>query len=304
MIIRVGFIGLGLMGEPMAHNLARRGHSMVVWNRSREKCKAFAKLGCMVANTVEDVFASADVVLLMLASEQAIDATLTRGSPQFRKMVRQRVVVHMGTTRPEYSRQLGKDIEAAGGSYVECPVSGSRKQAESAELVAMMAGHPRDLQFLRPIVQAMCGAIFNCAETPSALNMKLAVNLFLITMVTGLVESFHLARSLGLDLQTFKSVLDAGPMASKASRIKLEKLVASDFSPQAAIADVFKNCSLVHDSARASGAASPLLDACYALYGSTNRLGHGEEDMVAVLKAVEELTASRGGAQAMACDAL
>lgn len=290
-MIRIGFIGLGLMGEAMATNLVRGGHSVVVWNRTSAKCKPIARLGCMVAASVEDLFTAADVVLLMLASEEAIDATLKLKSEASQRMVRHRLVVHMGTTRPEYSRALGQAIEQAGGSYVECPVSGSRKQAEAAELVAMIAGSHENIQFLKPIVRSMCGAIFECGQAPDALHMKLAVNLFLITMVTGLVESFHLARSLGLDLQTFRAVLDAGPMASKVSRIKLEKLVLDDFAAQAAVADVLKNCSLVHDCARAAGSASPLLDASYDLFWSTHRLGHGEQDMVAVLRAVEKLTA-------------
>jgi 3-hydroxyisobutyrate dehydrogenase len=288
-MIRVGFIGLGLMGEAMATNLAHGGYSLVVWNRSAAKCRPFKKMGCMVAETVADVFAAADVVILMLASEEAIDSTLDRKSDAFKRMVRERLVVHMGTTRPDYSRELGQDVERAGGSYVECPVSGSRKQAESAELVAMIAGTCANIQFMKPIVRSMCAAVFECGIAPAALNMKLAVNLFLITMVTGLVESFHLARTLGLDLKTFKEVLDAGPMASKVSRIKLDKLMEQNFEPQAAIADVLKNCSLIHDCARAAGAASPLLDVSYDLFWSTRELGHGEQDMAAVLWGIGHL---------------
>jgi 3-hydroxyisobutyrate dehydrogenase len=290
--IRIGFIGLGLMGEPMARNLAAAGHALVVWNRSPEKCRPFQKLGCTVANSVADLFAQSDVVILMLASEQAIDLTLGRHSPHFQRMVRERLLINMGTTRPEYSRALGEDIERAGGSYVECPVSGSRKPAEARELVAMIAGSPDDVRFVKPIVRSMCNAIFECGAVPDALNMKLAVNLFLITMVAGLVESFHFAQSKGLNLEVFRAVLNAGPMASKVSTVKLDKLVGADFTPQAAIQDVLKNCGLVHEAARAAGAASPLLDVAHDLFRATQALGHGELDMVAVLKAVELLTES------------
>lgn len=120
--------------------------------------------------------------------------------------------------------------------------------------------------------------------------MKLAVNLFLITMVTGLTEATHFAQRHGIDLARFADVLNAGPMASDVSRVKLGKLVAADFSVQAAITDVLKNARLVAESARGANIASPLLDICHALYGETERAGHGADDMVAVIRAIEQRT--------------
>ncbi|MCF3802691.1 hypothetical protein L2E22_24980, partial [Salmonella enterica subsp. enterica serovar Weltevreden] len=90
----------------------------------------------------------------------------------------------------------------------------------------------------------VCKEAFICGPVPSALQMKLAVNLFLITMVSGLVEAHHFARQLGLDPALHRAILDAGPMASAVSKMKLEKLVAGDFSVQASIADVQKNSRL------------------------------------------------------------
>jgi 3-hydroxyisobutyrate dehydrogenase len=122
--------------------------------------------------------------------------------------------------------------------------------------------------------------------------MKLAVNLFLLTMVTGLAEAVHFARCHGLDLALLRRVLDAGPMASSVSRVKAQKLVEGDFAPQAAVADALTNNQLVIDAARAARLASPLLDACLALYTETEALGHAREDMVAVLRALEARTAA------------
>jgi 3-hydroxyisobutyrate dehydrogenase len=129
--------------------------------------------------------------------------------------------------------------------------------------------------------------------------MKLAVNLFLITMVTGLTEAVALADRLGLDLDALRAVLDAGPMASAVSRGKTAKLLAADWSPQAAAHDVLKNNRLIAEAAREAGVASPLLDACHALFAETVALGHGAEDMVAVRAALEARTdAARAPARA------
>ena len=289
-IREVGFVGTGLMGFPMARNLARAGTSLVVWNRSPEKAAPLADDGARIAKEVGEVFARAPVVLLMLASGEAIDAVLDRGGADFGRRVAGRLIVHMGTTSPEYSRDLDREIRGAGGSYVEAPVSGSRDPAERGRLVILAAGDPEDVAGLRPLLAPVGKELIACGSVPGALTMKLAVNVFLITMVTGLAESMHFAERHGLDLGAFRTLVDASPMASEVSRVKAGKLVARDFEPQAAITDVLKNNDLIAAAARAAGIETPLLDACHALYRETVALGHGAADMAAVVRALEART--------------
>ncbi|RBL83389.1 NAD(P)-dependent oxidoreductase [Streptomyces cavourensis] len=288
----IGFIGLGVMGTPMALNLARAGTPLVAWSRSGGSFDALRAAGAHIADTIDEVYAQCGTVILMLANDAAIDATLGRGTPDFATRVQGHLIVNMGTTSTDVSRQLGADIRAAGGRYVEAPVSGSRKPAEAGQLVVMLAGEPDDVAAIRTLVQPLCRDSFVCGAVPSALAMKLAVNLFLITMVTGLTESVHFAERQGIDLTLFADVLNAGPMASDVSRVKLGKLVAQDYSVQAAITDVLKNSRLVAEAARSIGIASPLLDASHALYGETEALGLGTSDMVAVIRAIEQRTAA------------
>jgi 3-hydroxyisobutyrate dehydrogenase len=282
----VGFIGLGVMGRPMALNLARAGTPLVVWNRTTSRCAPLRAAGARVAAGRRELFERSDVVFLMLADEAAIDAVLGRGCAEFAATVRDRTVVHMGTTSPEYSRLLEMDVRSAGGSYVEAPVSGSRTPAEAGELVGMLAGEQVAVQMVGPLLAPVCRETIVCGAVPDALLMKLAVNLYLITMVTGLTEAFHFAEQHNLDLTQFRAVLDAGPMASSVSRIKAAKLLAGDFQVQAALTDVLKNNRLVAEAARRAEIASPLLDACHALFGESEALGHGRSDMVAVLHAI------------------
>lgn len=284
----VGFVGLGIMGQPMALNLARAGQPLVVWNRSPHRCEPLRAAGAEVAEDVAEVFARAEVVILMLAGENTIDAVLERGTAGFARKVAGRTVVHMGTTSPGFSRGLDADVRAAGGHYVEAPVSGSRGPAEAGELVAMLAGAPEAVARVRAVVGPMCANVVECGEPPQALLMKLAVNLFLITTVAGLAESFHFAERHGLDLVKLVDVLDTGQMSSKVSRAKTAKLLAGDFEAQAAIADVLTNNRLIADAARAAGIASPLLDVCLTLFTRTLELGHGKEDMAAVVRAIRE----------------
>ena len=286
----VGFVGLGVMGRPMALNLARAGTPLLVWNRTSERCEPLRAAGAEIAADPGEVFVRAGVVFLMLADEDATNAVLGRGTPAFTARVAGRTLVHMGTTSPEYSVGLQDDVRAAGGRYVEAPVSGSRVPAEQGQLVAMLAGEDDAVADVRPLLGPLCRETFDCGPVPAALLTKLSVNLFLITLVTGLTEAFHFADRHGLDRRLFLDVLDAGPMASAVSRMKSPKLLARDFDVQAGAADVLKNNRLIARAARSAGLASPLLDVCHALFEETVAQGHGDEDMVAVLRALESRT--------------
>jgi 3-hydroxyisobutyrate dehydrogenase-like beta-hydroxyacid dehydrogenase len=197
------------MGQPMARNLARAGTPLVVWNRSPERAGPVRAAGARVAASPAEVFRQARVVLLMLADGAAVDAVLGRGTPAFAANVDRHTIVHMGTTSPAWSCGLEADLRAAGGRYVEAPVSGSRRPAEVGRLVA---------------------------------------------------------------------------------RAKARKLVARDFAVQASIANVLENTRLIAEQARRSGLASPLVDACRALYAETLALGRAQLDMAAVIQALEART--------------
>ncbi len=286
----VGFIGLGVMGRPMASHLARAGWPLVVWNRSPAAAEALRALGADVAADVAEVFRKADTVMLMLDTEATVNMLLQRHTPAFESLVAGRTLVHMGTTSAAFSQALEADVRRAGGRYVEAPVSGSRVPAEAGRLVGMLAGEADVVAAARPLLAPMCANVFACGAVPAALLMKLSVNLVLITLATGLVEAFHFARGNGVYLPLFRAILEAGPMGSGVLAMKLPKLLDQDFTAQATITDVLKNNALIAAQARASALPTPLLDACHRLFGETDALGHGPLDMVAVLRALEART--------------
>jgi 3-hydroxyisobutyrate dehydrogenase len=271
----------------MARNLLRAGTPLVVWNRTRSKCKLLEDVGATVAENAAEVFARCEIVILMLLDGTVVDGVLERNSSAFVERVRGHTLINMGTMTPDYSKALAAEVRGAGGRYVEAPVSGSRKPAEAGQLVAMLAGDADATANVRPLLTPMCRETIVCGPIPTALLMKLSVNLFLISLVTGLAEAVHFADRHGLNLDQFVAVLNAGPMASDVSRMKAPKLVGRDFAVQASISDVLKNNRLIADAAREAGIASPLLDVCHALYGETRALGFGDADMAAVLKAIE-----------------
>jgi len=290
----IGFIGLGLMGEPMALNLLRGGTPLVVWNRSSAKIDLLAKAGAGVAKDAREVFQRCEVVILMLRDAEATDNLLGRQDVTFGARVEGHTIINMATTSPRYSESLEADIRAHGGQYVEAPVSGSRKPAEPGQLVAMLAGACDAVASVRPLLAPMCRRTVDCGPTPNAMIMKFAVNLFMICMVTGLAEAMHFAERHGVDLASLVAVLDASPMASEVSRVKAAKIAARDFAAQALIANVLENTTLITEAARTAHVASPLLDICHSLYAAVDASGEKDLDMVAVIRAIERRTAALG----------
>lgn len=285
----VGFIGLGKMGAPMAANLLRAGFPLIVWNRSVENSKALKAGGARVAASVAELFANASIILMMLIDEQAIDTVLKRGTAEFDALVSGKTLVNLGTTSAEYSSRLELDLLRVGGHYVEAPVSGSRMPAERGALVGMVAGDSVSLAAVMPLLDPLCAKVFNCGLVPSAVRTKLAVNHFLISMVAALGETVVSARAADVDLSVLQEVLDAGPMASDVSRLKLDKLIRGDFSPQASVQDAGKIARLVFAQSTAAGARAPLMECCVELYRSAEEIGWQDLDMIAATRTLESM---------------
>ena len=156
----------------------------------------------------------------------------------------------------------------------------------------MLAGDDADLDEVEPPLAPTCAAVVRCGAVPSGLLMKLAVNLYLVTTVSGLVEAYHFAEQQGLDLDRFRAVVDGGQMSSPISRTKLAKLRAEDFTVQAALAGrPLQRPARHRGRARDAGVATPLADASEELFAEAERLGYGGLDMAGVLRAFEARSA-------------
>ena len=285
--MKLGFIGLGTMGHPMALNLTRAGHPLTVWNRSPHKTLQLRDAGATVVDSVADVFRRSDVVFLMVIDSTAVDEVLQRRTPSFAAMLSGRIVVNMSSVEPDYSCGLEKDAKDAGGRFIEAPVSGSRLPAETGQLVAMVAGDQSVVTDVSPLLRPMCHEIVFCGSVGSGLRMKLAVNIFMLVLATGLAEAVHFANRQKLDRQRLQAVLNAGPMASAFSRMKLAKLVADDYSVQAFARDGCNSTRMITNAARDAHIATSVMAVCRQLYDETVALGHGNDDMISVIRAIE-----------------
>lgn len=281
----VGFIGLGHMGEPIARNLLHAGTRLVVWARRAERVQELVDAGAARAADAGEVLARCELVLVMLSDADALDDVLGWDGRGFAHPLAGRTLVNLGTVSTTSASTFHERVREAGGRYVEAPVSGSRVPAQRGELVVMLAGDG-DLAPVERLLAPTASAVVRCGAVPAATATKLSVNAFLVSLVTALAESVHLAERSGVDLDVFHQVLDSGPMASAVSRMRLAAMLDRDYAPQTAIDDVARNCRLVLQLAESVATTAPMARQSHDLYARSSDLGFGAADMAAVVEAL------------------
>ncbi|PNP47814.1 hypothetical protein TGAMA5MH_00866 [Trichoderma gamsii] len=280
--MRIGFLGLGMMGTPMAINLCRK-FSVVVWNRSDSRYDTLIDAGAAIGKTPSHVAKQSDIIFIMLFDGSAIQSIIN-SDDDFMKSIRGKIVINTSSVSVDYSHQLSQQIHDGGGNFIEMPVSGSKIPAEQGQLVGMIAGNPAISDLIKPIVEPITSAAVYCGPIGSGLKAKYAVNLFLVSVTAGLAESMNLARSQGLSLESFGKVLNACPLASAYSRVKIAKILKEDWSPQAAMKDCYNSTQLIRSAAQKVQVQTPLIEICHSLYRDACNSGWGEEDMMAIYK--------------------
>ncbi|KAI1355024.1 hypothetical protein F5Y01DRAFT_272006 [Xylaria sp. FL0043] len=277
--MRVGFLGLGTMGTPMALNLSHH-FPITVWNRSSSKYPPLAEAGARIGATPSQVAEESDVIFIMLFDAAAIDEVL-RG---LKKSLAGKTVVNTSSVPEEFSHYLAKEVSQAGGQFVEMPVSGSKVPAENGQLVGMFGGDAHVVEKIRHLMKPITCAAVYCGPIGYGLRTKYAVNLYITVSAVGLAESMNLAKAQGLDPAVLGEVINAGPAASAYARSKITKITTGDWSPQAATKDCYNSSKLICAAVEASAVRSPLIKLCRSMYAEATESGYGEEDMISVIK--------------------
>jgi 2-hydroxy-3-oxopropionate reductase len=285
----VGFVGLGVMGRPMARNLARAGHRVVVWNRGPGPAAELAAAGATVAPTPAELAAAAPVVLTMLPDLPQVEEVLHRDDGLLAGMGRGSLLVVMGTVSPVGVRELGDRLEPAGVSLVDAPVSGGDVGAEQATLSIMVGGRPEDVARVRPLLEAMGTTVDHLGPLGAGQLAKACNQIVVGATLTALSEALVLARKGGLDAERVFAVLGGGLAASRALEVKGPKLLRGDFRPGGAAAFQHKDLGFALAAARAEGVALPLTALVDQLYGAARWSGFGDDDHSVVVRVIERL---------------
>jgi 2-hydroxy-3-oxopropionate reductase len=285
----VGFVGLGVMGRPMARNLLRAGHRVVVWNRSAGPAAELGAAGATVARTPAELAAAATVVLAMLPDLPQVEELLHRDDGLLAGMGPGSVLVVMGTVSPVAVRGLGARLEPAGVAVVDAPVSGGDVGAEEATLSIMVGGSPEAAARVRPYLEAMGTTVDHLGALGAGQLAKACNQIVVAATLTALSEALVLARKGGLDPQRVFAVLGGGLAASRVLEVKGPKLLGGDFRPGGAAAFQHKDLGFALAAARDEEVALPLTALVDQLYGAARWNGFGDDDHSVVVRVIERL---------------
>ena len=249
----VTFIGLGLMGQAMARRLILSGHTLTVYNRTREKAAPLEKLGAKVAENAAAAVAAAQVTVLMAANAEAIRAILFPPSgprPDFGG----RTVIQMGTIAPEQSLDIKKRIEESDGAYLEAPVLGGPTEAEEGRLQVLVGSTPEQFATWRPLLLVLSPAPQHIGPVGKAAAFKLALNQILAAEAAAFAYSLAVVSRNGIEVEQFMGVLRASSLYAPQFEKKLSRMLNRDFVPASfAVMNIEKDVKLAVAEGRRLG---------------------------------------------------
>ncbi|MDB5968538.1 MAG: oxidoreductase [Hydrocarboniphaga sp.] len=200
--MKIGFIGLGEMGRPMAANQLKAGHQLTVWNRSAERAGPLVEAGASLAASAADVAADADAILLMLADDHALRSVMSAGLLAAIKPAT--VVVNHSTVSVAYARELSAAVTALGATYVAAPVFGRPPVAEAGQLNIVLAGDDAGIDKVRPALNAMAKKCWPFGAIAEQANVvKIAGNLMIASAIQSMAEASALVRAHGIEAGGF-----------------------------------------------------------------------------------------------------
>jgi 3-hydroxyisobutyrate dehydrogenase len=280
--VRVAVLGTGLMGAPMARNIAAAGHEVRAWNRSADKARPLAEDGITVAEEAAEAIEGAEVVVTMLADGQAVRAVME----PLAERLDGAVWAQMSTVGLEATNALVSLAERAGVPIVDAPVLGTRQPAEQGKLTVLAAGPPEARERCAPVFDAVGATTVELGDEPGpATRMKLVLNAWLLALIGGLSESVALAEGLGVDPATFLDIIDGGPLGPPYAKMKGTMMIERSYEPSFSLALAAKDAGLALAAAQEAGLELPALRAIRAQLERGVEQGHGEDDMAAAVEA-------------------
>ncbi len=294
--MEITFLGTGIMGAPMAANLARAGHHVRVWNRTRAKAGV---PGATWADSPAAGAQGAQVVWLCLSDTAAVEAVAEEMLEGVRPGL---IVADSSTISPRASRELAARFAERGAAWVDCPVTGSRQGAEAGELVFIVGGEQEAVDALQPLFQAMGKRVFHLGENGMGLAAKLAMNLNIALIYQGFIEGLVLAEKSGVAVEQMLEIIASTMLRSGVTDYKAPFIERRDFTPNFPLRLMLKDIRLMLDHAREMRVKLPALETVEEVYAVAEEEGLGELDYAATLTLLERWAALPGGDVTLAAD--
>jgi 2-hydroxy-3-oxopropionate reductase len=290
----IGFIGLGVMGRPMAEHLVRAGHEVTVHNRSQEPVQALVSAGAKAGGSPADVAADADVVITMVPDSPDVEDVVLGEDGVFSTARQGLLLIDMSTIRPDTSRQIGEAARARGVRFLDAPVSGGEIGAKEATLSIMVGGAAEDFEAALPVLQTLGRTVVHVGPVGSGQTVKAANQLIVAGVIELVSEAIVLLEAHGVDMEPAIKVLAGGLAGNQILERKAPGMLARRFEPGFRIDLHHKDMQIIQAAARDTGVAIPVTALVAQMLVSLRSLDRGSLDHSAILTLIEDLS-GRGG---------
>jgi 3-hydroxyisobutyrate dehydrogenase/glyoxylate/succinic semialdehyde reductase len=280
--MKVGFIGLGIMGSRMAANLQKHGHSLVVFNRTRAKAQPLLDNGATVAESPAKLAEQVDILFTMLAQPDAVAQAGLRENGFLNHLKPGALWVDCSSVNPSFSKKMALAAAAQQIHFLDAPVTGSAPVAEQAKLVFWVGGDAIDLTVIRPLLLCMGNKIVHAGGHGMGTSMKMVINLLLGIGMASFAEAMALGQGLGLSEQMLFDSLLGLPVVPAFLASKREKIEKENYEAEFPLRWMQKDMQLASVSAYEAGLATPLANLTKEIYRFAMRDGHDTEDFSAI----------------------
>lgn len=284
---KIGFIGLGTMGAPMASNLLKQNYKVTVYNRTTEKCLPLAEQGAATAPTPREAAKGADVVITMVSNDDSIRDIFYGDNGILSSLTEGMTVIDCSTISPNLVKEIAAEVTSYGASFLDAPVTGSKPAAIDGSLVFMVGGDANVIEAQADLFDTLGQKVIHMGPNGSGAVAKLAHNTVVGINNLALAEGFAIAAKSGIPADNFLELVKLGSAGSKAAELKGRKIIEGDFSNQFSLGLMLKDLKLASSLTDGIGMPSPMLNLAKSLFQAGAAEGYSEEDLSAVVKCYE-----------------
>jgi len=285
---KIGFIGLGLMGRPMAMNLLKAGHAVTVWNRTAARADELVAAGAKLAKSPKDAASDADVLITIVSDPPALEEVLWGKSggvsAALAALKPGAIYIDSSTVSPDLARKIAAACAAKGVKFLDAPVTGGDWGAKKGELVFMVGGETETLKAAEPVLGVMGKKWFLLGPNGAGQTIKLAMNAILALQVEALAEALALVTAAGLKGEGLVEVMQSSMARSGVLDVKAPNLLKGEYVPSFPLRLMYKDVSLAMDLAKELGVKLPAAAAAKETYGAVKAAAKEDLDYSAVMK--------------------
>lgn len=287
--MKIGFIGLGIMGKPMSKNLIKAGYELIVSNHNPEAAAELAALGAVVMELPKDIAAAADVVITMLPNSPQVKEVALGENGLIEGAQKGSVLIDMSSIAPLASREIAAALEKAGMEMLDAPVSGGEPKAIDGTISVMVGGKQEVFDQYKDILQAMAGSVVRTGNIGAGNATKLANQIIVAVNIAGMSEALVLASKVGVEPELVYQAIRGGLAGSTVLDAKAPLILDRKFDPGFRIKLHIKDLQNVLDTSHEVGVSLPMTAGIMEIMQALKADGLGEEDHCSVVKYYEQL---------------